>query len=220
MRSPLLALVLAPLLAGCPETPPPVAPSYYTQPVPRPLVYRLPVDGEWFVFRTHYGAKNDQAWALDLAVLADGNSTHRGDGRKNTDYAAYNQPVVADAPGIVAIVVDGVPENEPGVGNVYDMHGNYVVIDHQNGEYSLFAHLIPGSLRVRPGQPIQAGMELGRCGNSGHSSEPHVHWQVMNRPLAHTAQPVQPRYAPYMRNGQITTSIPDRHDRVTAPPSS
>src|SRR5262249_55553510 len=149
-------------LAGCPESPPPYTPSYYApQFGPAAVAYRLPVNGEWFVIRTHYGATNDQAFALDLGVLADGNKTHQDAGRRNTDYAAYNQPVVADAPGVVAIVVDGVPDNEPGVVNGYDMHGNYVVIDHQNGEFSLMAHLIPGTVRVRPGQQVLAGMELG-----------------------------------------------------------
>ena len=212
------ASLLAVLLLGCAEAPPPYTPAYYAGSLgPGAIAYRLPVMGDWFVIRTHYGAKNDQAFALDLGVLAEAGKTHVGAGRSNTDYAAYNQPIVADAPGVVVILVDGVPENEPGVANGYDMHCNYVVIDHRNGEYSLMAHLVPGSVRVRPGQPVEAGTELGRCGNSGHSTEPHVHWQVMDRPLAHTAHPIQPRFAPYLRNGGVTTERSDRHDAVTPP---
>jgi murein DD-endopeptidase MepM/ murein hydrolase activator NlpD len=94
------------------------------------------------------------------------------------------------------------------------MHGNYVVIDHQNGEFSLFAHLIPGSLKVRQGMTVAAGAELGRCGNSGHSTMPHLHWQVMSNANATGAIGIPPRYAPYERNGVMTTELPQKGDRL------
>lgn len=184
--------------------------------LPREAIqYRLPVDGEWRVFRTHYGAKNDQAYALDLVVHAS-LSFGKRDTRSNQDYPSYGKPIVADAPGIIAIAVDGVPDNEPGVINRYDMHGNYVVIDHENGEYSLFAHFIPGSLAVRAGQRVEAGAQLGLCGNSGQSSMPHLHWQVMDNVNANVARGVRPRYMPYERNGQTTVELPDKGDAVEA----
>jgi murein DD-endopeptidase MepM/ murein hydrolase activator NlpD len=214
----IFALVAVALgLLGCGDEPPPYTPAHYAgQYGPQAIAYRFPVRGAWVVIRTHYNAQNDQRWALDLGVRDDDGKRAEGRGRKNSDYGAYNQPVVADAPGVIAVVVDGVPENEPRTANVYDLHGNYVVIDHQNGEYSLMAHFIPHSIRVRPGQRVQAGEELGRCGNSGHSGEPHVHWQVMNHPQAHLAQAVQPRYAPYHRNGQVSTAPPDKGDIVAS----
>jgi murein DD-endopeptidase MepM/ murein hydrolase activator NlpD len=168
--------------------------------------------GTWRVHRTHYGAKNDQAYALDL-VFIDERSRRRA--RTNQEFSCYNVPVVADAPGVVVIAVDGIPENEPGVPNRYDMHGNYVVIDHQNGEYSLMAHLIPGTLTVRAGQRVNAGSELGRCGNSGHSTMPHLHWQVMSHPNASVARGVVPRLLPYDRNGAPSTEMPQPGDLLT-----
>ena len=161
-------------LTGCNNAQPP--PPRYPVPPPTvpgaPLVqYRFPFLGKWRIQRTHYGAKQqDQVWAVDMVPDAT-----PGDKSTNAGYPCYNQPVVADAPGIIAIAVDGIPDNVPGQKNVYDQHGNYVVIDHQNGEYSLFAHFIPGSLKVRPGVFVQAGVELGRCGNSGMSTLPHIH---------------------------------------------
>lgn len=176
------------------------------------VLYRLPVNGNWRVFRTHYGATNDQAYALDLVVDAPtGLSTGP---RTNASYPSYNQPIVADAAGVVVIAVDGIPDNPPGVVNRYDMHGNYVVIDHQNGEFSLFAHFIPGSLKVRPGTMVTAGTELGRCGNSGHTTMPHLHWQVMNAAQASGAIGIPPRYAPYQRNGVMTNQLPEGGDRL------
>jgi murein DD-endopeptidase MepM/ murein hydrolase activator NlpD len=178
---------------------------------PGAVSYKLPVLGKWRVHRTHYGAKNDQAYALDLVL---DEPLPSGSNLRNSDYPSYNQPIVADAPGIVAIAVDGVPENAPNVANGYDMHGNFVVIDHQNGEYSLFAHFIPGTLRVRAGQPVLAGSELGRCGNSGHSTMPHLHWQVMTNASANLAKGIPPRLLPYDRNGMLTNQIPDKGDHL------
>ena len=132
--------------------------------------YRLPVHGKWKVHRTHYRNKRDQSSGVDLVKL--GRVT---DKKRNEGFPSYGQPIVADAPGIVAIAVDGIPDNTPGVVNKYDQHGNYVVLDHRNGEFSLFAHFIPGSVRVRAGQAVAMGEELGKCGNSGASTMPHLH---------------------------------------------
>jgi murein DD-endopeptidase MepM/ murein hydrolase activator NlpD len=216
------AALVAPALTGCSrESPPPQVPVV-PQPGPAPkhtptgpFGYRLPVLGAWRVHRTHYGARNDQAYAVDL--VAAGPRLRQGDGRRNADYASYDQPVVADAPGVVAVAVDGVPENAPGEVNRYAMHGNYVVIDHQNGEFSLFAHLIPGSVRVRPGQWVEAGTELGRCGNSGHSTMPHLHWQVMDHWNPNGARGLPPRLAPYQRNGVPSTELLQKGDTIMAP---
>ncbi len=190
----------------------PKIPVVTTPNQPGAVLYRLPVSGSWRVFRTHYGATNDQAYALDLVVdTPPGLSTGP---RTNASYPSYNQPIVADAAGVVVIAVDGIPDNPPGVVNRYDMHGNYVVIDHQNGEFSLFAHFIPGSLKVRPGMTVTAGTELGRCGNSGHTTMPHLHWQVMNNAQASGAVGIPPRYAPYQRNGIMTNELPNNGDRL------
>ena len=58
------------------------------------------------------------------------------------------------------------------------MAGNHVVIDHGNGEYSLYAHLKPGSILVKPGNRVTAGTVLAQLGSSGNSTEPHLHFQV------------------------------------------
>lgn len=57
--------------------------------------------------------------------------------------------------------------------------GNHVVIaQHGDGPFVLLAHLRRGTVRVRPGDPVRAGEQVGECGNSGNSTEPHVHVQV------------------------------------------
>jgi hypothetical protein len=59
--------------------------------------------------------------------------------------------------------------------------GNYVVIDHGQGEFSLYAHLKPGSVRVKTGDQVKAGNVIGKLGSSGNSTEPHLHFQITDR---------------------------------------
>jgi murein DD-endopeptidase MepM/ murein hydrolase activator NlpD len=203
---------------GASQKPPEAPAGYYAAPLAAgaALLYRLPVVGTWRVQRTHVGNSRDQAYAFDMYMPTPEGKAYSGAGRRNIDYPAYGQPIVADAPGVVVIAVDGIPDNEPGVVNSYDQHGNYVVIDHRNGEFSLMAHLSPGSLRVRPGQYVNTGAELGLCGNSGHTTNPHLHWQVMDNANASIARAVLQRYQPYQRNGQMYNGMPDRGDSITA----
>lgn len=66
--------------------------------------------------------------------------------------------------------------------------GNQVTIRSESGEFALVAHLQRGSLAVRVGDQVRAGQMIGRCGNSGNSSEPHVHAQLMDRASPWTGQ--------------------------------
>jgi murein DD-endopeptidase MepM/ murein hydrolase activator NlpD len=61
--------------------------------------------------------------------------------------------------------------------------GNYVIIDHGNGEYSFLAHLKKGSMVVAVGDSLKSGQFIGLCGNSGNSSEPHLHYHLQNKPI-------------------------------------
>jgi murein DD-endopeptidase MepM/ murein hydrolase activator NlpD len=62
--------------------------------------------------------------------------------------------------------------------------GDYVIINHGGGEYSLYAHLQPGSVRVKPGETVKAGQPIAKLGSSGNSTEPHLHFQVCDAPAA------------------------------------
>jgi murein DD-endopeptidase MepM/ murein hydrolase activator NlpD len=78
----------------------------------------------------------------------------------------------------VVVAVDFVADNAPGTLNADYPPGNHVVIDHGNGEHSLLAHLRRGTVEVRAGDDVEAGALLGRCGNSGRSSMPHLHYHL------------------------------------------
>jgi murein DD-endopeptidase MepM/ murein hydrolase activator NlpD len=149
---------------------------------------KLPVRGEWSVVwggrtlkQNYHAFTRDQRFALDLLIVRDGH-THAGDGKRLADYYCYGQPVLAPAAGIVVWVQDGLPDNPPGQMDPAHATGNSLIIAHGNGEYSLIAHLQPGSLRLKTGDQVNADDELGRCGNSGNTSEPHVHYHLQNGP--------------------------------------
>lgn len=169
-----------------PAAEPPVAKST--------ILLRLPFHGRWVVMWGGDNAKDNQhvvaksqRRAADLVVVGADGKTYTGDGTKNADYHAYGQPIVAVADGTVVTVVDGVPENVPDQMNDYFLPGNVVVIQHQPALYSVYAHLQPGKIRVKPGARVKAGAVLGLCGNSGNSSEPHLHFQLEDGPsLAHS----------------------------------
>lgn len=59
--------------------------------------------------------------------------------------------------------------------------GNHVIVE-SAGLFVAVCHLMQGSVRVRPGQRVESGDVLGACGNSGNSTEPHVHVQAMDSP--------------------------------------
>ncbi|WP_141582290.1 M23 family metallopeptidase [Actinomadura sp. WMMA1423] len=85
--------------------------------------------------------------------------------------------------------------------------GNSVVLDLGDGVYAVFAHLRRGSLRVSKGDRVRAGDVLGEVGNSGNSSEPHLHFHLMDRPRPLAAAGL-PFALPYESGGEARTGVP------------
>jgi murein DD-endopeptidase MepM/ murein hydrolase activator NlpD len=169
-----------------PATPLPPDPRA-TQPAGASL--RLPFDGLWWAAEAptpeignHHAVASDQRHAFDFLIWRDG-ATHRGLGEDNADYWAWGQAVVAPAKGTVAAVRDGLADIRPGAEtNTTEPAGNHVVIDLGRGEYAVLAHFQNGSIRVATGDEVTPGQVLGLVGNSGNSSEPHIHFHVQDSP--------------------------------------
>jgi len=150
----------------------------------------LPFKGRWLVFwggdtrelNQHHDAPN-QRFAFDLLGVGEDGKTQRGDGTRNEDYYAFGREVLAPADGTVIEVIDGVRDNPPGSMNPYSAVGNCVVIQHREDEVSLLAHFKQGSIAVKAGDKVKRGQLLGQCGNSGNSSEPHLHYHLQNSPV-------------------------------------
>ena len=120
----------------------------------------------------YHAAYPDQRWAYDLAV----EPTFTGSERLE-DYGCWGVAVLAPAAGRVARAHDGEPDEKPGAvsNNLTAPAGNHVVIELATGTYLEVAHLQRGSVMVKEGERVEEGRPLGRCGNSGNTSEPHIH---------------------------------------------
>lgn len=165
------------------------APSDYTgyeTRTPLRLPFGVPTGGTWYVawggrdaVHNYHVPSPDQRYASDYVVVRGDNMPYAGDGSRNTDHYCWGEPVYAPADGRVVTAVDTVADNaRPGVKNTEAPPGNYVVIDHGEGEYSLLAHFRHGSVAVAEGEAVEVGMLLGACGNSGNSSLPHLHYHL------------------------------------------
>ncbi|MEZ3117191.1 M23 family metallopeptidase [Halobaculum sp. MBLA0147] len=167
--------------------------------LPRPnsyrqsVSYRLPVEGTWTVANGSPRKQHSHSWfpatqryAYDLVVTDEEGRTHDPDGEGLESYYCYDEPVLAPADGVVVAVGDGDPEWDGTSGLSHPckrrVAGNYVTIRHADDEYSYLAHLVPGSPTVEPGDRVRRGEVVGRCGHTGNSSEPHLHFQLQDHP--------------------------------------
>ncbi len=156
--------------------------------IPRNTVpMALPLSGEWFVFwggdtreQNYHVAFPAQKNAIDFLMVGPDGKSYRSDGRTNQDYYAFGQELYAPCGGEVVMAVDGIPDNTPGVMNPAFMTGNCVMIKTPDGIYLLMAHFKQGSVRVKQGDRLKQGDLLGLCGNSGNSSEAHLHMHLQN----------------------------------------
>jgi len=150
-------------------------------------VLRLPFAGRWTVvwggdtreLNQHHDTVN-QRYAFDLVITDEQGKSYKTDGARNEDYYAFGREILAPADGVVTDVIEGVRDNQPGSMNPYSAVGNAVFVRHRDYEVSMFAHFQQGSIRVKVGDAVQAGQVLGLCGNSGNSSEPHLHYHLQN----------------------------------------
>ena len=129
--------------------------------------------------------------ARPIADLEKGTqATFRGDPTKNESYFTFGQPVQSVGDGTVVTVVNDLPEAPPHeflTLPLGDLGGNRVVIKHRDGVYSFYAHLKTGSISVKPGDVVKRGQQLAEAGNSGNTSESHLHFHMMDGPQPLTA---------------------------------
>ena len=141
-------------------------------------------------FMVELGVKhNITRYGMDFMQVDATGRTFKGKGQLLEDYFIFGKPVLAPAAGIVADCVGDRPDSPigrmlvdyEGLQRTKDLRllgGNYVVIDHGNGEFSFLCHLRQNSLKVRKGERVQAGLPVGEVGSSGDSTEPHLHYQL------------------------------------------
>lgn len=169
----------------------------------------LPFDGTWTVFsggRTlatnHHAAAKNQRFANDIAITKNG-TTHINDGKLLTDYFVWGSPVLAPADGVIMTLIDGFPDNPIGTTDTKNVGGNYIVIDHGNGEFSFLAHFQKNSFTVSQGDTVITGQQLGLVGNSGNTSEPHLHYHLQDGKNFPEAECMPAFFHNYYANGKL-----------------
>jgi hypothetical protein len=182
--------------------------------------FALPVRGSWLVragpsYYTHHRWAPSDEFALDLVRCGASGVTHEGSGSAPPDHYAYGEDVVAAASGEIIVSAGSVEEQSDLLqrsdedDNAYygrfstasmemlledpiSGYGNYIVVKHARSLYSCYAHLMHGSLRVRPGDTVEAGQVMAEVGQTGSSPSPHLHFKICDgpSPLADRSLPV------------------------------
>lgn len=118
--------------------------------------------------------------AFDFVITDEKGKSYKSDGTTNEDYYAFGKELIAPCDGEIVLSVDGIEDNVPGELNPIYIPGNTVILKTINNEYLFFAHFKQNSIKVKQGQKVKKGEILGHSGNSGNSSEPHLHFHIQN----------------------------------------
>lgn len=130
----------------------------------------------------YHVAYPNQCWAYDMIVL-NGSATHSGDSTKLENYFAYGLPVLSLCRGKIVYTVDSFPDMPIGVlggGGIKNPEGNQIIIEVAPKEYLILCHLKPNSIKVKVDDSVEQGQRLALLGNSGNTSEPHIHIHLQN----------------------------------------
>lgn len=160
-------------------------------------------------FKDGNGPQN-QLYAYDFRFESTGNET------APEEYEAFGKDVIAPAKGTVIQVLNGAIDVYPGQKDRAMGVGNTIIIDHHNGEYSVLCHLKYESILVSVGDRIMQGEVVGLCGNTGNTSEPHIHYHLQEGPLMHKANALPAQFAEILVDGvKKTTYEPVRYQLVS-----
>lgn len=152
-------------------------------------------------------------YAFDNLQLDETQYSVKGDPKKNESYYNYGDTLYAVANGSVLTVVDGRPENH---GNARDITfnsldeygGNYLILDLGNQRYAIYCHCIPASFLVNKGDVVKEGQPVALLGNSGNSTEPHLHFQICDKPDAIYSKGLPFVLKKYTRTGEFGNLTP------------
>jgi hypothetical protein len=138
-----------------------------------------------------------ERFAIDWVQLQSDDRLYAGDRSKLESYAYFGAPVYAVADGVVVNLYDKAPEQTPGAPmtgiTTENIGGNMLVVDIGGGNFAFFAHLKPGSLKVKLGDRVKRGEVIALLGDTGNSDGPHLHFHVMD-----SASPLNANGRPYV----------------------
>ena len=196
------------------------------------VVYTLPFDGEWLVANGGATPKTSHSWdilgqrfTLDFVQANEAFRTHAGRGTRAEEYFCYGREIRAAAGGTVVRLEDRVRQAFLGWGvcdfTARSFVGNHVVVEHAEGEFGLYAHLVRGSVTVAPGDGVNRGQVLGRCGHTGHSTEPHLHFHLQDSADLFQGMGLPVRFSRLLVDGESADGVlPSAGNRVRSRPGS
>jgi len=155
-----------------------------------------------------------QRFAIDFYKLDDQHRAWVGDPAQLTSYAAYRQPILAATAGTVVAAQDGLPNNDqlpkpPPIPGIDQTVGNHVIVQFGPGQYLLYAHMDPTSVKVKIGDKVEKGQQLGLIGTSGNSTVPHLHFQVLTQPTFFPSDSTPFVFDKFTLTGRVTERIWD-----------
>ncbi len=150
-------------------------------------MFSLPFNDFWLTFwggdtaeQNHHHDVASQKYAFDFIQTDKDGKFYRTNGKTNEDYFSFGADILAPANGIVVEVVNGLRDNKPGELNSFNYIGNYILIKHSENLFSVLGHLRQNSIAVAVGDKVKSGQKLAECGNSGYTTDPHLHFHVQN----------------------------------------
>lgn len=156
------------------------------------IKYSLPFNNQWVVVNggvdkvtSHSWNINSQRYAYDFIILDEDGKSFSDTPDNLANYYCYEKEILAPADGIVVKVRTDcknskIMENGKTDPLIKDIRGNYIIIKHAPNEYSCLAHLMPNSISVCVGDVVKSKQVIALCGNTGNTSEPHLHFQIQN----------------------------------------
>lgn len=167
-----------------------------------------------------------QRFASDWVQLDDNDNTFAGPINQNQSYYCYGAELLAVGDGVVVQVRDGVPDSTPpgapdGI-TLENLAGNFLVLDLGNNRFATYAHCIPGSFRVAEGDQVAKGQVLALLGNSGNSTEPHLHFHMTDKHpgiFGVAAQGIPYVFEAFVKEGegQVEGEMPLNFDVISFP---
>jgi hypothetical protein len=153
--------------------------------------YILPFTGKWTVVNGGFNKQLSHSWgilsqryAYDFLILDDEGKFCTGDNKSVQNYFCYGKDIIAPANGKIVEIgrkqKDSYVDGKNGYCDAFDLRGNYIVIKHNDCEYSLIAHIMPDSITVNVGDEVKQGEVIAKCGNTGNTSQPHIHFQLQS----------------------------------------
>ncbi len=180
------------------------------------IEFRLPLDTAisvaWGGDNTkvnYHVTSPDQRWAYDLMVIENGKS-YKGDSTKLENYFCYGLPVIAPSSGKIVKAFDADSNMQIGdFGGIENPLGNHIIIEVAPNIFMFICHLKPNSVKVNKGDTVEAGQELAMVGNSGHTSEPHLHIHMQDTKVFSMGEGIPLYFHHYVVNGKyVDKGIP------------